>query len=165
MIIIFILTAGEAEFIIGYTEFGNDFHFGGATVKIQYKTKNRQLLLEYLAANAGRHVTAQEIIEHFKGLGISMGTATVYRQLERFMEEGLVNKYLADGNGAAAFEYVDRDHCGEHTCFHCKCEKCGALIHLHCHELEAIERHIFAHHGFKLDSMKTVFYGVCDQCS
>ena len=46
-----------------------------------------------------------------------------------------------------------------------KCEKCGALIHLHCHELEAIERHIFAQHGFKLDSMKTVFYGVCEQCS
>ena len=134
-------------------------------MKIQYKTKNRQLLLDYLADTHGRHVTVQEICEHFKGLGVSMGTTTVYRQLERFVEEGLVNKYLSDGNGGASFEYVDREDCGEHTCFHCKCEKCGTLIHLHCHELEAIQKHIFAHHGFKLDSLKTVFFGVCEQCS
>lgn len=134
-------------------------------MRIQYKTKNRRLLLEYLAASGHRHVTVQEIIDHFKALGVSMGTATVYRQMERFVEEGLVNKYLSDGNGAAVFEYVDRADCGEHTCFHCKCEKCGTLIHLHCHELESIQKHIFAHHGFQLDSLKTVFYGVCEQCS
>ena len=134
-------------------------------MKIQYKTKNRQLLLDYLAATGSRPVTVQEICDHFKGLGISMGTTTVYRQLERFEEEGLVNKYLSEGNGAASFEYVDPAHCGEQTCFHCKCEKCGALIHLHCHEMEAIQNHILAHHGFKLDSLKTVFYGVCEQCA
>ena len=134
-------------------------------MKIQYKTKNRQLLLEYLADHAGRPVTVQEICDHFKDLGVSMGTTTVYRRLERFVEEGLVNKYLSDGNGGASFEYVDRSGCGESTCFHCKCEKCGALIHLHCHELESIQNHIFSSHGFKVDSVKTVFYGVCQQCS
>lgn len=134
-------------------------------MKIQYKTKNRRLLLEELAANAGQPVTVQELCDRLKERGISMGTTTVYRQLERFVEEGLVNKYLSDGNGAACFEYVDPADCGEQTCFHCKCEKCGALIHLHCHELEAIQDHILAHHGFKMDSLKTVFYGVCEQCS
>lgn len=134
-------------------------------MKIQYKTKNRRLLLDYLMEHGEQPVTVQDICDHFKELGVSMGTTTVYRQLERFVEEGLVNKYLSDGNGGAAFEYVDRADCGEHTCFHCKCEKCGALIHLHCHELEDMQNHIFAHHGFRLDSLKTVFYGVCEQCS
>ena len=134
-------------------------------MKIQYKTKNRRLLLDELAANAGQPVTVQELCDRLKERGNAMGTTTVYRQLERFVEEGLVNKYLSDGNGAAYFEYVDPADCGEHTCFHCKCEKCGALIHLHCHELEAIQGHILAHHGFKMDNTKTVFYGVCEQCS
>ena len=134
-------------------------------MKIQYKTKNKQLLLDYLRNTAGKHVTVQDICDHFKAQGASMGTTTVYRQLERLVEEGRVNKYIVDGSNAAYFEYVDHDHCGEETCFHCKCEKCGQLIHLHCHELEAIQKHIFAHHGFQLDSLKTVFYGVCEACS
>lgn len=159
------MTRGVERFIILPLNLETIFILEEPSVKIQYKTKNRQLLQEYLSANGGRHLTVQEICDHFKSLGVSMGTTTVYRQLERFVEEGLVNKYLSDGNGAAVFEYVDREDCGEHTCFHCKCEKCGALIHLHCHELESIQNHIFAHHGFQLDSMKTVFYGVCEQCS
>lgn len=133
-------------------------------MKIQYKTKNKQLLLDCLQETAGRHVTVQDICDRLKERGESMGTTTVYRQLERLVENGLVNKYFVDGSSAAYFEYVDHDRCGEHTCFHCKCEKCGKLIHLHCHEMEAIQNHIFAHHGFKLDSMKTVFYGVCENC-
>ena len=115
-------------------------------LKIQYKTKNKQLLLEYLRETAGRHVTVQDICDHFKAQGQSMGTTTVYRQLERMVEEGSVHKYFVEGSNAAYFEYVDHNHCGEHACFHCKCEKCGELIHLHCHELEAIQKHIFAHH-------------------
>ena len=134
-------------------------------MKLSYKTKNRQMLLDYLRSTADRHVTVQEICDHFKDCGVSMGTTTVYRQLERFVEEGLVKKYFTEGNGAASFEYVDQENCGEHACFHCKCSKCGRLIHLHCHEMEAIEQHVFAHHGFRLDHLKTVFYGVCELCS
>ena len=88
-------------------------------MKIQYKTKNKQLLLEYLRTTAGRHVTVQDICDYFKAEGVSMGTTTVYRQLERMVEEGCVNKYIVDGSNAAYFEYVDHSRCGEHTCFHC----------------------------------------------
>lgn len=133
-------------------------------MKGQYNTKNKELLLQYLKETAGRHVTVQDICDHFKSHGNAIGTTTVYRQLERFVDEGIVNKYLLDGSSAAYFEYVDYDHCGEEPCFHCKCEKCGKLIHLHCEEMEAIQNHIMAHHGFKLDSVKTVFYGICEDC-
>jgi Na/Pi-cotransporter len=97
-------------------------------------------------------------------LGENIGTTTVYRQLERLVDEGCVKKYFMDGSSAAYFEYVDHADCGHEACFHCKCSKCGKLIHLHCHEMEAIQTHIFAHHGFQLDSVKTVLYGVCESC-
>ncbi len=130
-------------------------------MKGQYNTKNRELLLRYLRDHAGQHVTVQDICDHFRG---QMGTTTVYRQLERMVEEGGVNRYQPDGSGAAYFEYVDHDHCGETACFHCKCRKCGKLIHLHCAEMEAVQNHIMAHHGFRLDNVKTVLYGVCEHC-
>ena len=133
-------------------------------MKIQYKTKNKQLLIDYLQKTAGKHVTVQEICDHFKSRGENIGTTTVYRQLERLVDEGCVKKYFVDGSSAAYFEYVDHADCGHDACFHCKCSKCGKLIHLHCHEMEAIQSHIFAHHGFKLDNLKTVFYGVCESC-
>ena len=130
----------------------------------QYKTKQREALLSYLMSVPGEHVTAGDICAHFREKGSAIGTATVYRHLETLVDEGVVTKYLIDGASPACFEFVGRSsHVGD-TCFHCKCEKCGALIHLHCGELAGIGAHIAAHHGFTINPMRTVFYGVCDRC-
>lgn len=132
-------------------------------MKTQYNTKNRQQLLNLLEQTKGKHVSVQEICAMLRDQETPMGTTTVYRQLERMVEDGLVNKYVMDGNGAY-FEYVGDHHCDAPMCFHCKCEKCGKLIYLHCDEMAAIASHITAHHGFQLDRMKTVFYGTCEDC-
>ena len=55
-------------------------------------------------------------------------------------------------------------HRGPGTCFHCKCEKCGKLIHLHCEELQEIQSHLLGEHGFQLDPRRTVLYGLCEGC-
>ena len=47
----------------------------------------------------------------------------------------------------------------------CKCEKCGKLTHMHCEELEGIGEHLYEHHGFVLNPLRTVFYGVCEDCA
>lgn len=131
----------------------------------QYKTKQREALLSYLMSVPGEHVTAADVCAHFRAHGSSIGTATVYRQLENLVDEGLVSKYLIDNASPACFEFVGSAAHGEgEVCFHCKCEKCGALIHLHCEELAGIGAHIAAHHGFTINPMRTVFYGVCDAC-
>ena len=56
------------------------------------------------------------------------------------------------------------DHADTDLCFHCKCEKCGKLIHLHCDEIEEMQMHLFSEHRFKMNPMRTVFYGLCEQC-
>ncbi len=132
----------------------------------KYKTKQRDVLLKYLETVPGTHITAGDVCEYFKTQGSNIGQSTVYRQLESLVDEGLVNKYIIDGNSPACFEYVDKDaHCGPEICFHCKCEKCGVLIHLHCDELKAIQNHLSDEHGFILDPKRTVFYGLCGECS
>ena len=81
------------------------------------------------------------------------------------MKGGLAAKYVVDGSSSACFEYIG-DHGEEHeNCYHCKCEKCGKLIHLQCNEVESLKQHMQQHHDFRMDSHRTVFYGICGECS
>ncbi|MCR5451756.1 MAG: transcriptional repressor [Lachnospiraceae bacterium] len=133
--------------------------------KTKYKTKQRDVLLNFLENAKGSHVTAGDVCEYCKKQGSSIGQATVYRQLEAMVDEGIVNKYIIDGNTPACFEYVGEEvHSDGEMCFHCKCEKCGKLIHMHCDELVMIRQHLLEHHDFLINPMRTVFYGLCDEC-
>jgi Fur family ferric uptake transcriptional regulator len=131
----------------------------------KYKTKQRESLLAYLESRPGTHITVSDVCAFFRAQGAPIAQSTLYRQLERLVDEGLVNKYVIDGSSPACFEYVGPDsHADAEVCFHCKCEKCGRLIHLHCEELEEIQGHILAEHCFRLDPRRTVLYGLCDAC-
>ena len=133
--------------------------------KAPYKTKQMTEILTFLKSVQGRHVTVNEICDFFREKGISVGTTTIYRHLEKMVKEGLAAKYVVDGSSSACFEYLGaEEHCHKTSCFHCKCEKCGKLIHLHCHEVEELSQHMMEHHSFELNAMRTVFYGVCSEC-
>ncbi len=128
-----------------------------------YRTRQQDELLEYLKETPGVHHTAAQIRDHFASREQPIGTATIYRRLERFVADGTVRKYLLDAGGSACYEYVaQKESCALH--FHCKCEQCGKLIHLNCDELEQVREHLLNCHGFSWNSGKTVFYGICDQC-
>ncbi|MGN1098665.1 MAG: Fur family transcriptional regulator, partial [Clostridia bacterium] len=107
------------------------------------------------------HVSAGDIAAHLRSVESSVGTATVYRQLDKMVEAGLVRKYSLDGG--ACYQYVGGGQgCREH--FHLKCLKCGALIHVDCEFLSGLAPHILEHHGFEVDNSRTVMYGICREC-
>ena len=130
----------------------------------KYKTKQREIILDYLKAMPGEHVTAGDVCEFFLSKGTSIGQATIYRQLESMVSEGIINKYTLDAGSPACFEYMGEDSHKEGTCYHCRCEKCGKLIHLHCDELESIQSHLLSEHGIQMDPIRTVLYGLCESC-
>ena len=134
--------------------------------KAKYKTKQRKELQEYMETVAGKHITANDICEYFAKSGKAIGLATVYRNLESMVDEGLVNKYIIDTNQPACFEFIKQkdENCKE-NCFHCKCEKCGKLFHMHCEEIMQLTKHFADEHGFVVDPCRTVFYGLCKECS
>ena len=135
------------------------------STRSKYNTKQKNELIQYLQSVPGIHITAADVCEYFKSRGSTIGQSTIYRQLESLVDEGVVNKYIIDGISPACFEYVGAEsHQPSDVCFHCKCEKCGRLIHLHCEDLEEIQRHLLEQHGFMIDPMRTVFYGLCDDC-
>lgn len=133
--------------------------------KMQYQTKQRDELLSYLKSVRGIHVNVHDINAHFRQQGKAIGMATIYRHLERMLKEGLVGKYSFEGSASACYEYIGgEEQCGRQQCFHCKCTKCGTLIHLKCGELSEIHVHMLDRHGFDVDSYRTVFYGLCAEC-
>lgn len=127
------------------------------STKSQYHTRQQEELLCFLRMHPG-HFTAGELCTQ---LGNTMGTTTVYRQLDKLVQAGLVTKYIIDSHSPACFEYAEH----QDSCCHCKCQQCGRLIHMHCHELPVLEQHILAHHGFAIDPARTVFYGLCQECA
>ncbi len=134
-------------------------------VRNEYKTKQMSLLSDYFKSIPGTHFTVSDALAYLRSRGAQIGQATVYRRLEALVEKGEIRKYVIDSNSPACFEYTGTGQCvTEGTCFHCKCEKCGKLIHMSCEELGRIQAHLFDEHHFRLDPMRTVFYGLCENC-
>lgn len=133
--------------------------------KTGYKTKQRERILSYLKSTEGKHITAADVCRYFRECGAEMSQSTVYRQLERLVDEGVLNKYVIDAGTPACFEYMEQgSHVHHAVCFHCKCEQCGKLIHMHCEQLEAVGIHLRSEHGFVLDPQRTVLWGLCGHC-
>jgi Fur family ferric uptake transcriptional regulator len=112
---------------------------------------------------AGEHVSADDIIGHFAAIGEPIGRATVYRYLGTLERDGFIQRYVTGTHKASCFQYIDApEEVSRH--FHLQCERCGTLLHVECHTLSDMERHIRQSHGFDIDPLRTVLYGVCHDC-
>ena len=131
-----------------------------------YQTKQKAQVLQYLEAHSSEHITAAELLIALNTEGAPIGSATVYRQLEKLEAEGLVRRYALDDRGSACWQFAGAEAkagtCRNH--FHLKCTVCGTLFHLNCDHLHGIADHVAEEHGFVIDPARTVFYGICESC-
>ena len=107
--------------------------------------------------NPDRQFSINDISDMFSE---SIGKSTVYREVSRLVEEGFVRKY-PDSDGYFWYQYAG-EHCHEH--FHLRCISCGRIVHLDCHLMNDVCRHINSEHDFEIDMSRTVLYGVCGKC-
>lgn len=129
-----------------------------------YKTKQKELIVKCLIENKEKHIKAEEIVFYLKKNGTQVGKTTVYRHLDKLVEEGKVRKYFIEEGKGACYQYSELENeCYES--FHMKCTKCGNLIHLSCDYLNEISKHVKNSHNFSIDNYKTVFYGKCGNCN
>lgn len=127
---------------------------------MQYNTKQKDSIRKIIEGFGKKHFKAEDVFEALKAEGAQAGMATVYRHLDRLCESGALNKYAdVDGTGAC---YQSPCLC-EH--FHLKCTKCGKTEHLECHSLESISSHVLSEHGFSIDKSRTIFWGICKECT
>lgn len=128
-------------------------------MKNDYETRQKTAILDFLK-NCEGHVTAAGIVKGLSSCGVRIGTATVYRRLEKLANSGIVKKYITDKG--ACYQYTGECD-GNH--FHLKCTECGTLLHIDCAFLEKLAPHILEHHNFKVDNFRTVMYGKCENCT
>lgn len=126
-----------------------------------YKTKQRSQLLDYFENHSEQCFSAKELI---KNPEINLGEATIYRSLTKFVDDGLVKKFISPDSDAAFYQYNAPSHeCKNH--FHLKCLSCGELIHMECSMMNEITSHVQNNHNFAIDNSKTVLYGLCNGCN
>lgn len=131
----------------------------------RYNTTQRTEVIECLAEAAPAHLTAAGVHRMLAQAGSTTSAATVYRQLDRLVSEGIAVKVTPEGEKRACYALVNRSSCHKERCYHLKCEKCGQLIHINCEELGLLGEHMRAEHGFSIDMGRTVLLGVCEACT
>ncbi len=133
-------------------------------IRMRYKTRQLKELCDFLEETSGRHFTVGDVMAYFKEMQIPIAKTTIYRRLENLVETGIIKKYFIDEESSTCYEFLGKPAVRKDQ-YHMKCESCGKLYHLECEEIGALEAHIYEHHKFKVDPMRTVFYGICEECS
>ncbi len=129
--------------------------------KKTYSTKQREFLLDFFM-HRDACFTVEEIVRHARDAGIAIGQTTVYRNLEKLTDEGVILKFALPSESGACFQAAGCREAGGH--FHLICTDCGAVTHLECEHLDDLSAHMKTSHSFDFDAQKTVFYGRCRAC-
>ncbi len=120
-------------------------------------SKKREAILSAICST-DTHPSADWVYQTLKPLYPDLSLGTVYRNLARFKEEGLVIS-VGTVNGQERFDGTVQPHT------HFICTSCGIVLDFH--ELkqdEALNRKAEQMHGLKIDHHELVFYGTCPHC-
>lgn len=127
----------------------------------KYKTQGKSKLEEFLSSHPDAHYTVDEVCIAVNG-GLN-AKSSIYRNLSALCERGQVRKFKEEGKTHSVYQYIgQQSSCRDH--FHLKCIECGRLEHLECYMGDDLCRHIGEHHGFSVDSGRSILYGVCVSC-
>ncbi len=119
-------------------------------------TQRRAAILAEVSASQGP-VSAEEIFERLQERFPTLALSTVYRNLERFAADGLVEKETSpDG----VFRYAGKDDHGHYLV----CTQCHSRVRLHECPLSAMEEKLEEETGFSIDRHQLTLYGKCPAC-
>lgn len=119
-------------------------------------TQRRAAILAEVSASQGP-VSAEEIFQRLQERFPTLALSTVYRNLERFAADGLVEKETSpDG----VFRYAGKDDHGHYLV----CTQCHSRVRLHECPLSAMEEKLEEETGFSIDRHQLTLYGICPAC-
>lgn len=125
----------------------------------KYITKQRKMLLDYLAKHTDESLSASQIAE---ALAETVSRSAVYRNLSELESEGKLHRIASSGSREAIYRYSD-----SHTCsgfLHLSCQKCGKTLHMQKQIADTLVSSVAAEDDFAIDKGETVIYGTCAAC-
>lgn len=127
---------------------------------VTYMTRQQKAVLSCMEEFHGG-ISANEVAHLLHNRGEAVGLTTVYRQLEKLAQQGLVHKIVTDEG--ARYQFCNC-RSRERDCFLLKCERCGCIEHADCAHLGELYSHLSQEHHFRVNTRKTLFYGLCSRC-
>ena len=132
-------------------------------MKKTYKTKYKDDLLEYMKMNKNRRFCAADVFEYMTGNGVSINLTTVYRNLDKMTENGVLLKSKNPTDECCFYQYTEPEyHCVGHLHIQCKC--CGRIVHLEDSFMKEFRQYVQITHGFALDCRDSMIMGFCEKC-
>ena len=128
-------------------------------MRSNYKTVQREIVMNYLINNKDKFVTADEILKYIEQNGHTVGLTTIYRLLNLLEKNN--NLRVDVKNHTKYYQYVLEENSNH---LFLKCKKCGKSMNLDCKTFENVNNHIKKEHNFNLD-YNTIIYGTCNTCS
>lgn len=126
-------------------------------VKSRPDTSQRRLLLNVMQ-EADKHLDAKELYRRASERDASISLATVYRNLQLFKEQGLINeRHLGQ---ARCFYEVKQP--GEHQ--HLVCESCGQVIEFESPLIRKLVAEVQRRNSFTVTNVELYLEGYCDNC-
>ena len=127
--------------------------------KLEYKTKTRQVIMDFMVKNPDRIFKASDIAQDLPSVSLS----TIYRNLARLEKAGIVQIVGAEENKELQYRYTGPSKC--QAKMHLVCKECGKFFHLEGPALKMLQLSVQRVSGFELDQQQSVLLGRCAGCS
>lgn len=119
---------------------------------MERSTNQKDVILN--ALNKLNHPTADEILTEIIREQGSFSKATLYRNLAKFIDEGLIEKVFL-GDEVARYELNKGFH------YHLICNKCGRVDNLVLPKPLSLPAKLL---GYEIDGHTLIFKGICPHC-
>lgn len=119
-------------------------------------TKQRQEILDLIQASSG-HMTADAIHSKLKDQSVSIGIATVYRNLNVLYDEKLINRVRHPELG-----YIYDKNTDDH--YHFRCVQCNSIQDVDIEYQKKLHAIVEKDLDCKVESHNINFEGICRNC-
>jgi Fe2+ or Zn2+ uptake regulation protein len=116
-----------------------------------------QTIIELLS-HEHAHLTSNQVLEEIRGRLPAVNHSTVYRSLERLVDQGKVS--VSDmGTGSAVYELVSLE---KHH--HLVCQKCGRVITIGDDDVQCFFDSLSKKNNFEIATNHLILFGMCGEC-
>lgn len=122
-----------------------------------YNTKQKDLILEVIKKQK-HEFTIKDIYGELKD---QVGLTTIYRLVDKLIDENILNKYISRDN-ITYYQCLKECHGENH--FYLRCDKCGNIVHIDCDCIGDLSSHIIKKHNFKPNKENIIINGLCEKC-
>lgn len=122
----------------------------------QRNTKQKKLILDILLKDR-THPTIKKIYQMVQEIDFSIGQATVYRNVNKLVEEGKIRRI---SNLEEAIRYDGNMILHDHFI----CKKCGRIIDLFDNDYYRLQKKIESKYSVKVEQITNICEGLCNDC-